>query len=111
MEDDMKNYTNIVNNINNIINTRNKEEININDLKINDYIYIDFIPDSQKYIYDLTPKLGIISSIINNNDEIDNIPNITILNYNGVYENILHDYCSYYGTSLGYTYTIFLIKN
>ena len=108
MEDYRENYTNIVNNINNIINTKNKEEININDLKINDYIYIDFIPDSQKYIYDLTPKLGIISSIINNNDDI---PNITILNYNDIYENILHDYCSYYGTSLGYTYTIFLIKN
>ena len=104
----MEDYTKIVNDINNIIKNKSKEEINIDNLKINDYVYIDFIPDSQKYIYDLTPKLGIISNIEYNND---NYPNITIKNHDDLYENLLHDCCSYYGTTLGYSYSIYLIKN
>jgi hypothetical protein len=103
----MNNYNTIITNINNIIKDKVKEEVKINQLKINDYIYIEFYPDSQKYIYDLTPKLGIVSSIINDNP----YPNITILNSEGHKEELLHESCSYLGQSLGYEYYIYIIKN
>jgi hypothetical protein len=56
--------------INNYINTTlfNKQKItidDISDLELNDIIHINFIPDSQKYIYDLYPKFGKIISIKN----------------------------------------------
>jgi hypothetical protein len=100
----MENYIMIYDIINDKIKDKIKEEIDINKLKVNDYIYINFSPDSQKYIYELVPKLGIITNI--NND------NITILNYNGITTDLLYENCcSDYGQSLGYAYYIYLIKN
>jgi hypothetical protein len=95
-------------NIYNIIKDKTKQEINIDSLKIGDYVYISFIPDSQKYIYDLTSKLGKVIKIDNIDKEF---PDITILNYENESEDLLHGCCSYYGQSLGYSYSLYLIKN
>jgi len=90
--------------INNYINTilLNKQKIaidNISNLELNDIIHINFIPDSQKYIYDLYPKFGKIISI--ENDEI------IIENLDKAHENLLHEGVSYMGQSLGYSYYIY----
>jgi hypothetical protein len=90
--------------INSYINTflLNKEKNLINDisdLKINDIVHINFIPDSQKYINDLFPKFGKIMFIENNQ--------IIIENLDKVYEELLHDGVSYIGQSLGYSYYIY----
>ena len=90
-----------VNKLNNYLKDKVKVQINIEDLKITDTIYIDFIPDSQKYINALYPKCGSIKSI--NNDEI------IIINLEGFEDMLLHDGVSYLGTSLGYSYLIFKI--
>ena len=82
----------------------NKEKILINDisdLKINDIVHINFIPDSQKYINDLFPKFGKIISI---DDKI------IIENLDKIYEELLHDGVSYIGQSLGYSYYIYKFK-
>jgi hypothetical protein len=102
----MDNYNTIITNIHNIIKDKSKKEIKINQLKINDYVYIEFYPDSQKYIYDLTPKLGIITNIINDSP----YPNIKIINFLDQEEELLHDGCSYFGQSLGYEFNIYLIN-
>ena len=102
----MDNYNTIITNIDNIIKDKIKKEVKINELKINDYVYIEFYPNSQKYIYDLTPKLGIVSNIIN--DSI--YPNVIILNSEGHEEQLLHDGCSYLGQSLGYEFCIYIIN-
>jgi hypothetical protein len=102
----MDNYNTIITNIYNIIKDKPKEEIKISQLKINDYVYIEFYPDSQKYIYDLTPKLGIITNIINDYP----YPNIKIINFLGDEEELLHDGCSYLGQSLGYEFNVYLIN-
>jgi len=103
----MDNYNAITTNIHNMIKDKKKKEININQVKINDYIYIEFYPDSQKYIYDLTPKLGIVYNITSNS----HYPSIKIINLEGHEEELLHESCSYYGYSLGYEFNIYLIQN
>jgi hypothetical protein len=89
----------IDNYITNFLLKKNKILVDISELKINDLILIDFIPDSQRYIYDLYSKIGTIVSIINNNVIINNIENEN--------ENLLHDGVSYLGQSLGYSYYIY----
>ena len=76
-------------------------EIKIEDININDNIYIIFMSYSQRYIYTLYPKYGTVISIDNNNIIINNIHNEN--------ENILHDNISYFGDSLGYEYTIYKV--
>ena len=102
-DEDIKIYNNENNKINNYINNNlndNQKIItNIEELKIGDKILITFIPDSQKYIYNLYNKFGIISSI--NNDEI------LIINLDENCESILHENVSYFGNSLGYSYDIY----
>lgn len=90
--------------INNYINTilSNKQKIAIDDisnLELNDIIHINFIPDSQKYIYDLYPKFGKIISIENEK--------IIIENLDDAHEDLLHEGVSYMGQSLGYSYYIY----
>lgn len=92
--------SNKINNyVNNILLLKKKILINISDLKLNDLILIDFIPDSQKYIYDLYPKIGKIISISEENIIINNLDNEN--------EELLHDNVSYLGQSLGYSYSIY----
>ena len=99
LKEDYDNKTNIINNyINNYHLNKNKIEINVNELQINDIILIEFIPDSQKYLYDLYPKFGII---INIKDDI------IIKNINNEEELMFHGNISYYGSSLGYSYNIY----
>jgi hypothetical protein len=97
-------YTNINNQINLYLKDKKKIEINIDNIQINDIIYIDFIPDSQKYIYELYPKLGIVNKF--ENDEYFILNNIT-----NQIEPLLHDNVSYYGNTLGYGYLIYKIIN
>jgi len=104
MDDQIEQFNKKNEQINNYINTilLNKQKFpidNISDLRINDIIHINFIPDSQKYIYDLFPKFGKIFSIENENIIIENLDKIQ--------ENLLHDGVSYMGQSLGYSYYIY----
>lgn len=104
IDEDLRNIYNeesdkINNYIKNNLSCNEKIEVNISDLKIGDIVYVNFISDSQKYIYDLYPKFGVISSIDNDN--------ILILNIDKKSENLLHDNVSYYGSSLGYSYYIY----
>jgi len=96
-------YNEQVNIINNYLKDKIKIRIDLQDIKLNDNIYIDFIPDSQKYITTLFPKYGKIINIEDNNIEIFNLSNIT--------ESLLHDSVSYFGDSLGYSYVIYKILN
>jgi len=87
----------------------------ISKLKINQNIYITFIPHSQKYLDILLPKKGKIISIQKNiyyNEYLERSEfnyDIKIQNENGLVEKLLHDSVSYFGNSLGYEYTIYLI--
>ena len=102
-EDSKDKYDYEFNKINTYINNnfldKKKTEINIIDIKIDDIIYIEFMSDSQKYIYDLYPKFGKIINIINDD--------IIIKNLNNDEERLLHDNLSYYGNSLGYSFNIY----
>jgi len=90
--------------------------ININDLKIGQQIYINFIPYSQKYLDILNSKIGTIYSInkFNYFDEISNRNetryDIKIKNNEGEIGDLLHESVSYYGNSLGYDYCIYLLN-
>ena len=94
-------YEQITQEIQNILINKRAIEIKIENININDNIYIVYMPYSQRYIYLLYPKYGNVISIDNNNIIIKNINNET--------ENILHDNISYFGDSLGYEYTIYKI--
>ena len=97
-------YNNINSEIHKYLQNKKKIEINIDNIQINDVIYIEFIPDSQKYIYELYPKLGIVNNFENNEYFIlNNITNQT--------ESLLHDNVSYYVNTLGYGYIIYKIIN
>jgi hypothetical protein len=90
-------------------------KIDIDDLEINQKVKIDFIPYSQRYIWDLYPKIGTIVNYKKEkcyNKEINqhyNVYDIKIINQNGEIEDLLHDGVSYLGYDLGYCYTIYLI--
>ena len=94
-------YEQITQEIQNILVNKQMIKINIEDININDTIYIIYMPYSQRYIYLLHPKYGTVISIDNNNIIIKNINNET--------ENMLHDNISYFGDSLGYEYIIYKI--
>ena len=98
-------YEKITDEIKSIISDKHIIKVDINDLKINDMVYVCFYPDSQKYIYMLTPKIGKVSSIENEDD-----PCIKIINYKNETEYLLHPGVSYMGHSLGYDYQIYLIE-
>lgn len=108
-DDEIKFYNNKFNIINNIIKDKEISVIDIENLKIDDYVYIIFTPDSQRYIYNLTPKIGTVKNILSKNKYINNFPDIIILNDDNVEENLLHGSYSLYG-SLGYSFIIYLIK-
>ena len=107
---EIDNYEKINNYINKIIVNKNIKQIYIDDIKVGDYIYINFTPDSQKYIYNLTSKIGKVINIDLENNMF-NLPNIIILNDDGDEEELLHGSYAYYGNSLGYNYYIYLIEN
>jgi hypothetical protein len=73
-------------------------EIELENIKLNDLIYIKFIPYSQKYIYRLYPKYG---RLLNDNK---------IKTYKNSIEDLFHDTVSYYGESLGYDYVLYKIE-
>jgi len=79
-------------------------KIQLNELNVDDIVYITFCPYSQKYLDELTPKYGKVVSIGKKYHEfIIKSP----FNFN-IY--LFHDCVSYYGDSLGYAYDIYLVK-
>jgi len=95
-----------INKINEFIKNKNKIEITVDKLEINQLIYIIFTPDSLKYYYDLHPKIGTIINLDKNN-----INNILIKNFDNEIDNLFHDNVgSCYSSSLGYSYNIYIIK-
>jgi len=101
------NYNKIQKEINEIIKSKELREIELEDLEIGKIIYIVFIPYSQKYIYNLVPKLGKIEELPE--DLINEILLINIKNYKGINEGLFHEGVSYYGDNLGYDYKIYEI--
>ncbi len=115
-EDEIKNYEESTDYITNLIANSKIKPIEISDLQVNDTVYINFYPNSQKYIYSLYPKYGKVLSI-KLDKHFDNLEKkyyqnyiIKIQNHNGLIENLLHDGVSYYGTSLGYDYSLYLVQ-
>ena len=102
-EDEYNNYCNQAEQFYNLnINCNTYwNEINIDDLKINDIIIINYTPNSQRYIYDLYPKFGKIIRI-----EDSNILENIYLNYQDNDINASHDWCGYYGNTRSYNYNI-----
>ncbi len=87
----------------------------LENIKVGDVVYINFIPDSQKYIYLLTPKLGKVTKIQNRKmlncyEEEENVTFVTIHNYKNEEEDLLHPGVSYMGHSLGYDYSLYLVE-
>ena len=116
VDDEYEYYIKCNNIITNIIVNKTCILIDINDIKIGDNIYINFIPDSQKYIYELYSKCGSVESIEIKNqinpytDKNENYYKIIIKNSSDNLEELFHEGVSYLGTSLGYSYFIYLIK-
>ena len=114
-DDEIINYESINNKINSLLEHVKIKSIDIYDLKVGDTVYINFTPNSQRYIYNLYPKYGKILSIDFNKiyDEIDNkyYENniIKIINHDNIIDDLLHGGVSYYGQSLDYDYSLFLI--
>jgi hypothetical protein len=91
------------------------KKVNLNEINIDDVVYISFLPYSQKYIYSLSPKLGKVISIANTkitnyNDREEIILDITIQNHKNQEEYLFHPGVSYMGHSLGYDYLIYLVE-
>ncbi len=95
-------YKNISDKISDIIKDKKIIPIELKDLIKDQYIYINFFPDSLKYIYYLYPKIGKVELVDENE--------INIINIEGNIESLLHDSVSNtYSNSLGYYYNIYLI--
>jgi hypothetical protein len=69
---------------------------------------IEFLPYSQKYIFKLYPKVGIVEEINWSDEEMEF--NVRIKNMNGETEAMFHPSVSYYGNSLGYEFIIYLLE-
>jgi predicted metalloenzyme YecM len=104
--DDETIYIYEFNKIKNYIKDKNKINIEVSDIKIDDVVCIEFIPYSQKYLNELYPKCGKVISINNINNEYFNM---IIKNLDGCEEELLHQSVSYLGDSLGYSYSIYKI--
>lgn len=95
--------------LDNFLNDTMYVNIDITDIKVGQEVFITFIPNSQKYIYNLHPKFGKIHFVPDKFD-LENfedfISRIKIINHEGKLENLFHPSVSYYGDSLGYSYII-----
>lgn len=117
---DDSDYNLIINELQKIIADKKLIPRKLSEINVGDKVYINFYPNSQKYIYTLYPKLGTVKNIkIYELDdcelddcELDDyeFPSITIENYKGEVEELFHNGVSYYGDSLGYDYSIFLVE-
>jgi hypothetical protein len=99
------NYENEVNKIEQLTKNYTKKPIQLNKLKVGQIITINFYPNSQKYIYILTPKFGEIVEV----SETANVFDYKFLSYTSESQQIellFHLGVSYYGTSLDYDYYI-----
>ena len=56
-------FNNLNNKINKFIKNKKSQEVTNDDLEIYDLIHIYFHPYSQRYIYELIPKIGFVISI------------------------------------------------
>ena len=62
---EIEQYEKITEDIKSIIAEKKLTKVNINEINIDDMVYITFYPCSQKYIYSLVPKIGKVVSIEN----------------------------------------------
>ena len=84
--------------------------VNLNDIKVDDKIFITFCPDSQKYINSLYPLFGIVSNILPENSNPDSdftIERLELTNEEGKKYSAAHGWCGYYGDSRSYYYSIY----
>ena len=84
-------------------------ECNLEDLKVGDIIYVDYFPDSQKYIYTYPPEYGNVDSIeevmvTDLNNKTTKELSIKIVNHNGQLVELVKDNLSIY--SRGYFMSI-----
>jgi hypothetical protein len=88
------------------INSLELIEINVKDIVIGDKIVINYYPDSQKHIYDLYTKYGLVTDYIVNDSE-DELSFFKLRNENTSY-NASHGCIGLY--SRGYWFNIYKIK-
>jgi hypothetical protein len=96
--------------------TKDWFRINFSDVKVGDFIIINFYPDSQRYIDELYPKFGKVCKIDSEVIPSNNIhSDITIERLTLVYSdneiNAAHPWCSFYGNSRGYCYDIYRLDD
>jgi hypothetical protein len=114
-DNEIDNYELINEQIKKQIENKKLIKVNLNEINIDDIVYVTFYPCSQKYIYYLTPKYGKVTKINNiktrnYNNEDEFITDITINNLNNVEENMMHPGVSFMGHSSGYDYSIYLVE-
>lgn len=112
---EMYEYEKITEEIKLIISNKKLKKVNLNEINIDDMVYISFYPCSQKYIYTLGPKIGKVISIeskttLNYNEDEEDVIWIKIKNHKNEIEDLLHPGVSYMGHSLGYDYLIYLVE-
>ncbi len=103
-------YNLITDELQKIISNKKLTPLKLSEVKNGDQVYINFYPNSQKYIYTLYPKLGTVEKIKMYKFDNNEIPSVTIKNHKGEIEDLFHEGVSYYGDSLGYDYSIFLVE-
>ena len=93
--------------------------VNFDDIKIGDKIIIEFIPDSQRYIYSYYPKYGEVIHIKSDNEFNEayfdksffhsslTIERLILKDENGQEEIGYHSWDSYYGNTRSYSYLIY----
>jgi hypothetical protein len=87
------------------------KNVDASDIQIGDFIYVDYIPDSQNYIYQLVPKFGTVSEIEDNDShssphELEIFDHISVLNKHGK-QKISYGFLHMYGMSRSYSYSIY----
>jgi len=112
---EIEEYDTITKEINQIVENKKLTKVEINEINIDDLVYILFFPCSQKYIYSLVPKLGKVikienTSFKNYNNEEEHITLVKINNYKNEEEDLFHPGVSYMGHSMGYDYSIYLVE-
>lgn len=103
---DMNNYECEKTKIQLYLKNKTQKLVKIEDIKVGQMIWIDFMPFSQKYLDVLIPKLGVVTKV----SEVNDIWDYQIKDLDGQITELFHLGVSYYGDSLGYDYTIYLIE-
>jgi hypothetical protein len=107
---EIEDYENEVEKIQQLTSQLKKTPIKLDEIKVNQSVVINFYPNSQRYIYILTPKYGKVVQV----SDSDNVFDYKIVSYNSKSESeseyLFHTGVSYFGDSLGYDYSINLVE-